>query len=54
MHCSRARTRAFTAGVFSLYGKPGNFKGVLYPGVGHVYTPEMWTEMTAWFDRHLK
>jgi dienelactone hydrolase len=44
----------FTAKVYGLYGKPDRFKGVLYPGVGHVYTPEMWSEMTAWFDRHLK
>ncbi len=44
----------FTASVYALYGKPERFRGVLYPGVGHVYTPEMWREMTDWFDRHLK
>jgi dienelactone hydrolase len=44
----------FTAAVYALHGKPDLFKGVLYPGVGHVYTPEMWTEMTGWFERHLK
>ena len=44
---------AFCAGVAKLHGKPGNFRGVLYPGVAHVYTPEMWREMTGWFARHL-
>lgn len=44
----------FCAGVYRLYGKPEAFKGVLYPGVGHVYTPEMWKEMLAWMDAALK
>jgi len=44
----------FCAEVYRLYGKPASFKGMLYPGVGHVYTPEMWKEMLEWFDRHLK
>ncbi len=43
----------FCAGVYRLYGKPDDFKGVLYPGVGHVYTPEMWKETLAWLDRHV-
>ncbi len=44
----------FTAGVYRLYGRPEAFKGVLYPGVGHVYTPEMWRETAGWFERHLR
>jgi dienelactone hydrolase len=44
----------FCAEVYRLYGKPDSFKGVLYPGVGHVYTPEMWKEMLEWFNGHLK
>jgi dienelactone hydrolase len=44
----------FCAAVYGLYGKTDRFKGVLYPGVGHVYTPEMWKEMTDWFERALK
>jgi hypothetical protein len=44
----------FCADVYRLYGKPDSFKGVLYPGVGHVYTPEMWGEMTAWMEKNLK
>lgn len=45
---------AFCADVWKLHGAAERFRGVLYPGVAHVYTPEMWAEMTAWFDRHLK
>ncbi|HLF93778.1 MAG TPA: alpha/beta hydrolase family protein [Planctomycetota bacterium] len=44
---------AFCAGVWKLHGKPEDFKGILYPGVAHVYTPEMWREMTGWFERRL-
>ncbi len=44
----------FCAEVYRLHGAADRFRGVLYPGVGHVYTPEMWREMTAWFDRHLR
>jgi dienelactone hydrolase len=48
------RINAFCADLWKLHGRPDAFRGVLYPGVGHVYTPEMWTEMTAWMDRHLR
>jgi dienelactone hydrolase len=48
------RINASCAAVWSLLGRPDAFRGVLYPGVGHVYTPEMWREMTAWMDRFLK
>jgi hypothetical protein len=47
------RINEFCADVYRLYGKPDAFKGLLYPGVGHLYTPKMWTEMLAWFGRHL-
>jgi len=43
----------FVAGVYRLYGAAGNFRGEIVPGLGHVYTPEMWREMTSWFERHL-
>jgi len=45
---------AFCADVWKLHGAADRFRGVLYPGVAHVYTPEMWAEMTGWFDRFLK
>jgi hypothetical protein len=48
------KMNGFCAEVYRLYGKPGSFQGMLYPGVGHVYTPEMWKEMLEWFERHLK
>jgi dienelactone hydrolase len=48
------KINAFCAEVYRLYGKPESFKGVLYPGVGHVYTPDMWAEMLGWMDKHLK
>jgi hypothetical protein len=44
----------YCAQVYRLYGRPDSFKGILYPGVGHVYTPEMWKEMLEWMDRSLK
>jgi dienelactone hydrolase len=44
----------FNAEVYRLYGKPDAFKGILYPGVAHVYTPEMWSEMLQWMDKNLK
>ncbi|MBN8246686.1 MAG: dienelactone hydrolase [Verrucomicrobia bacterium] len=34
-------------------GAPAGFRSVLYPGVGHEYTGEMWNEMLAWFSRTL-
>ena len=45
---------SFCADVWKLHGAADRFRGVLYPGVAHVYTPEMWSEMTAWFERFLK
>jgi dienelactone hydrolase len=39
--------------AWRLYGKADDFRSVIYPGVGHVYTPEMWQEMLGWFDSRL-
>lgn len=44
---------AFQGHLYRLYGKEGDFRGVLYPGVGHVYTPEMWDETVRWLRQHL-
>ena len=30
------------------------FRSILYPDLGHTYTPEMRAEMLAWFDRWLQ
>ncbi len=39
--------------VYHLYGKEDAFQSVVYPGLGHVYTPEMWAKTLAWMDEHL-
>ncbi len=40
--------------VYAVLGAPDHFKSILYPGLGHTYTPEMRSEMLAWFARWLK
>jgi dienelactone hydrolase len=40
--------------VYSLYNKPENFKSIIYPQTGHVYTDQMQLEMLNWFEKHLK
>lgn len=40
--------------VYRLYGKEEQFRSIIYPGLGHVYTPEMWAKTQAWLDEHLK
>lgn len=44
----------FQRQLYKCYGKESNFRGIVYPGVGHVYNPEMWNETLAWLDRHLQ
>jgi dienelactone hydrolase len=39
--------------VYKVHGKPENFRSVIYPETGHVYTDEMKREMLEWFNRHL-
>lgn len=39
--------------VYGLYGREGDFQSLVYPGLGHVYTPEMWAKTLAWMDAHL-
>jgi dienelactone hydrolase len=44
-----------TAGqAYALYGSTSELQSVIYPGVGHEYTPDMWRRMLAWMDDHLK
>jgi dienelactone hydrolase/lysophospholipase L1-like esterase len=40
--------------VYGTLGASDRFRNVLYPDVGHVYTPQMRAEMLAWFERWLK
>jgi hypothetical protein len=49
----RALERA-VGGTYRAVGAGDRFRSVLYPEVGHAYTPEMRAEMLAWFGRWLK
>jgi dienelactone hydrolase len=40
--------------VYGLYGKESDFQSIIYPGLGHVYTPEMWAKTLAWMEGRLK
>jgi hypothetical protein len=40
--------------VYKATGYPEGMRSVLYPQVGHTYTPQMRAEMLAWFERWLK
>ncbi|HEY3131426.1 MAG TPA: GDSL-type esterase/lipase family protein [Acidobacteriota bacterium] len=42
------------AAVYAALGAPEKFRSVLYPEVGHSYTPQMRAETLAWFDRWLQ
>lgn len=37
--------------VYRLYGAEPDLESIIYPGLGHVYTPEMWQKTLAWL-RH--
>ena len=39
--------------VYRLYGRDKNLESIIYPGLGHAYTPEMWERTQAWLDREL-
>ena len=39
--------------AWRLCGRDQAFRSVIQPGVGHVYSPEMWSAMVAWFAEHL-
>jgi dienelactone hydrolase len=34
-------------------GRPSEFESILYAGVGHAWTPDMWTKAGNWLDQHL-
>lgn len=41
--------------VYALHGEGARtrFENAIYPGLGHVYTPEMWKRMEQWFGKYL-
>jgi dienelactone hydrolase len=44
---------SFQEYLYKLYGKTENFRGLIYKGVKHEYTPEMWKETLSWLRKHL-
>ena len=40
--------------AYALSGQESEFESVVYPGLGHVYTPEMWEKTLGWMDQKLK
>jgi dienelactone hydrolase/lysophospholipase L1-like esterase len=40
--------------TYEALGAADRFRSILYPDVGHAYTPRMRAEMLAWFDRWLR
>ncbi len=44
---------AFQEYLYRCYGRSDNFRGLLYPGVGHAYTPDMWQETLRWLAKNL-
>ncbi|MBN1806822.1 MAG: dienelactone hydrolase family protein [Sedimentisphaerales bacterium] len=43
----------FQKHLYKCYGKNHNFHGILYPGIGHTYTPRMWQQTLRWLKKHL-
>jgi dienelactone hydrolase len=39
--------------VYGLYRKEPNFRSIIYPGVGHEYTQEMWNQTVRWLAKTL-
>ena len=44
---------AYQEKLYKLYGKPENFRGLVYKGIGHQYTSKMWKETLNWLKKHL-
>ena len=44
---------SFQEHLYKCYRKESNFRGILYPGEGHIYTPQMWKETLHWLEKHL-
>ncbi|HEY4299475.1 MAG TPA: zinc-binding dehydrogenase [Candidatus Didemnitutus sp.] len=39
--------------AYRLYGADAEFRSIIYPGLGHAYTPQMWERTLSWLDDHL-
>ncbi len=40
--------------AYQLYNQPAALENLVYPGVGHAYTPDMWARMLAWMGKTLR
>jgi dienelactone hydrolase len=40
--------------VYALYGATNEFQSIIYPGLGHVYSPAMWERTLSWLDEKLR
>jgi hypothetical protein len=40
--------------AYRLYAADHRFQSVVYPGVGHVYLPQMWEKTVGWLDENLQ
>ena len=40
--------------TYALYDAKSQFQSIIYPGVGHQYTPDMWRQTLDWLDSGLK
>jgi dienelactone hydrolase len=40
--------------AYRLYGKESDFQSIVYPGLGHVYTEEMWQKTLRWMEERLR
>lgn len=40
--------------LYALHGSPEKFQSLIYPGVGHQYTPAMWDKTLAWLEKHVQ
>ena len=43
----------FQENLYELYDKKDHFRGMVYSGVNHSYTPAMWKETLLWLEKHL-
>lgn len=43
----------FQERLYALFEQSDRFRGLVYEGVGHAYTPEMWSETVRFLDKHL-
>ena len=44
---------SFVRPVYGLFGREKEFQNIIYPGLGHVYTTEMWAKTLEWMTEKL-